>query len=334
MGWTFRMVFEGVCAFVTDKPLFLQDGNSLWHENPIRPKELTVLIPDLQKPALARGSTLENPLFRAAHFPLLMFERADLDARSSRFVDLTLQDPASTVQKGVCVLQGEAIRLGRLPKCKLEMLTQVAPQPTPTPEDQSSLWWLPNLAEIAPEFGNFDTALKPVRGQRVDSRLACAISIRQGRLSALDFNFPDEGAIKPTVWHFSTGEPNSELRWRRAVSNRIVLEFTDLVAPFELTFERVNDGHRQESRALFSPPSSSRKRVVEVHVANVELEKLFAETDLFPEAGKGLVDADFEAFYALMPKAGKQPLPIPRVRPELVALGPVKQPCAPSQGTF
>jgi hypothetical protein len=332
MGWTFRMVFEGVCAFATDQPLYEKDADR-WVPGKNPPKELTVLIPDLQRPALAQDSTLSDPHFRAAHFPLLMFEREDFHRDSTRFIDLSLQDPASTVQKGVCVLQRDAIRLDSVAGRKLAFDTKISTQPLPEPTDRSSLWWLPNLAEIAYEAGAFDKKLKPSKGQALDSRLAAAMSLKQGRLFSLDFNFPDEGTVKPEIWQFSTGKVGFPSRWNRAVANRIAFEITDLTAPFGLTFERVVDGHPSLSKALFAPPSGSRKRVVTVHIANVELEKLFAETNLFPNAGKGFVDADFEAFYDLLSNQ-KVIRPVPRVRPEFRAYGPIKEPCAPTHGTI
>lgn len=331
MGWTFRMVFEGVCAFATDEPLFVKDKSGQWVANGEKPKRLTVLIPNLQQPALAQGSTLDKPLFRAAHFPLLMFEREDFAQGSTRFIDLSLQDPASTVEKGVCVLQGDSIGLDEAPGRRLSFDTERAAQSLPAPADRSSLWWLPNLAEIAPDAGDFDPKLKPETGKPLDSRLAASLSVEAGRVFSLDFNFPDDGAAEPTVWEFSTDQPGTGSVWNRAVANRIALEITDLTAPFGLTFERVDSSVVMSSRALFSPPPGSRKKVVEVHVANVELEKLFSETDLFPNAGRSFADADFEAFYSLT-KSSSAVRPVPRVRKVLEALGPIKQPCAPSHG--
>jgi hypothetical protein len=333
MGWTFRMVFEGVCAFATDQPLFEQDKDGKWVPGKMPPSELTVLIPDLQRPALAQDSTPSDPHFRAAHFPLLMFEREDFHHDSTRFIDLSLQDPASTVQKGVCVLQGDAIQPDSISGRRLEFDTQTSSKELPEPADRSSVWWLPNLAEIAREAGAFDPKLKPYNGQALDSRLAAALSLKAGRLFSLDYNYADDGDPVPAVWQFSTGRAGFEARWNRAVANRIAFEINDLTAPFGLTFERVADGHAMASRALFAPPLGSRKRVVTVHIANVELEKLFAETNLFPNAGKSLVDADFEAFYDLLSNP-KTIRPVPRVRPEHQALGPIKQPCAPSHGTI
>lgn len=149
MSYTFRVVFDGVCAYVPDKPFFVpckgaddycrekkkrqeicedllppgEDPKDCWrrrcddiepgnqHSGPIR--SLAVLLPDLRRPgrpSLPTGSELNFPAFREPHFPLLHFGLCDLREGTTRRVDFVGRDISEKNEKGILFLRREQIR--------------------------------------------------------------------------------------------------------------------------------------------------------------------------------------------------------------------------------
>jgi hypothetical protein len=149
VSYTFRVIFSGVCAYVPDKPFFVQekreneeagrteqergvrgqdlealdeDQSDQWmrrsdaidtepDSGPIR--SLAVLLPDLRrpgKPSLPPEMELNFPSFRAPHFPLLKFDLGDLREGTTRRVDLVGRDISEKNEKGLLFLRREQIR--------------------------------------------------------------------------------------------------------------------------------------------------------------------------------------------------------------------------------
>lgn len=328
MGWTFRMVFDGVCAFVPDTPLYEKNDSTF---EPVKepPKKLTVLLPDLGQ---AKRSEADSAAIRPAHFALMLFRMEDWRPESDRFLDLQVRVPDGGVDKGVFVLRGDAISLERPAghHRTLSFETTKGAGATPRDDERRSLWWVPRFGEVGTRDGRFPSRLQPVQGQPLPSELAGAMTLDFGRVSTGGFNFPAESTTQPTVWSFRSAGMTSGGTWNRAVGNRIVVEINDLTAPLRLNFLQIQGGHELPSVATFSPPPGSRRSVVEVLVANAELEKLFERHNLFGAPAPSAQDPDFEAFYDLVGETDPERRFIPSLSSAMTAFGPTTKPCAPT----
>lgn len=332
MGWTFRMVFEGVCAFVPDTPLYEKKG-STFEPAPQPPKKMTVLLPDLRQ---AKRATATVDAVRPAHFPLMLLRLDDWREGSDRFLDLQVRVPDEGIDKGVFVLQGDSINLEKPAESRERKLAFRVKQgigKVPEAHEQDSLWWVPRFDEITESSGQFPARLEPRAGDPLAEELAGAITLEFGQVTTAGFNLPGEGATRPTVWTFRPPGETTGGRWNRAVGNRIVVEVNDLTAPIRLRFLQVVEGHHITSYATFAPPPGSRREAVEVLVANVELEKLFEHHSLFGAPPPSAQDPDFEAFYDLVKELNPANRFVPSLSSAMTAFGPTTKPCAPTFAT-
>ena len=252
MSYTFRVVFDGVCAYVPDRPLFVKDGDAWRRRSDVidqeRPqsgpaRSLAVLLPDLRRPSQPRvpyPSPLNFPTFRDPHFPLLKFKLDDLRESTTRRVDLVCRDIARLDEEGILFLRREQIRFVGMDAANADIFSfadWVPKNPKQNipdlgcREELESLWWMPDLARIVPK-GNTQAirakanVLPSYRGPFPDGLIA-RIECLGGRLRTFDFNRDMDGV--PLPWRFAPpGDQHSKGRWNRALSNSVALEFFDV----------------------------------------------------------------------------------------------------------
>ena len=363
MSYTFRVIFNGVCAYVPEKPFFKKVGNVKKPRKPRRRKRhaqrwkarkkidsLAVLLPDLRRAAptiLPDSSTLRFPKGRDAHFPLLTFPLGDLCEGTTRRVDLVCRDISQQNERGMLFLRREQIRFhleaensrsfsfaGCVP-------TRNSPIPDPgKPEELESLWWLPDIERILDPLVN-QNQLKSTFAERaatVDRRfmpsyrgplqagLISRIECHGGRLRAFDFNRAADQ--RPQSWRFAKpSDGTSEGSWRRVICNKVALEFYDVEGPVTIEVKRLANEVIKRQVVLAPSPGAARP-VVEVEISNREPDILFQEEGL----GRAVLpDLDFQAFYEKLSLAKKKiyKLPVPHPSQNFF-FGITEKPCAGS----
>lgn len=336
MSYTFRVIFDGVCAYVPNERFFCYVSEKKKYisrieasinnkDQKIKPcSSLAVLLPDLRRPGKPHlpSVPLRFPAFRDPHFPLLQFNLKDLREGTTRRVDLVSRDISSDNEEGNLFLRREQIRFNLdaenasafsyadyVPDdpCK------VRPDPS-SPDQVESLWWLTDLRQIVcPE--DADTAavvnskfLPSYRGPFPDGLIA-RVECSGGRLRTFDFNRDLDG--EPLPWRFAApaDDPTITGSWNRALSNSIALEFFDVRDEVRIELRRLANEVIVEELVLAPGPGASRS-VVEIHISNLEPDRLFQEEGFSRSA---LPDFDFQPFYELSQTSqNKIPdLPIP-----------------------
>lgn len=314
MSYTLRLIFEGVCAFVPDKPFFT---NGL----PGQPTSMSVLIPDLRRAQV--GATKR---MRDAHFPVLSFELENLvRAKSTRFVDLVFREDLAKNEHGLCILRNEVVTVdsieGRPQNFQFASTVPLGQVPANMAE-LSSVFWLPRIAEIQPGYEKAMRPLNPKRFKLVPPELIGAVQIDRGFFRCLGFNRDDSG--DPRIWRFAKDDDGAGV-WNRVVGNRFALELFDLTMPVSLLLDaRTIDP--QPTQLTFFPRQN--ESLVEVEVSNLEPEQIFADSGLHIEASP---DPDFEEFYGRI-SSNRNPTPpvIPNLKRRQSGLGDVRKPCAPA----
>ncbi len=241
MAFTLRVVFEGILAYVPDKPFFERDEKG--EPKPGSPTKVWVLVPRLLPPDLADWDRTAPPLdpievhYRWPHVGLISVPRRFVKNKQAREFSRRIADLSVTHLTLVRMLTNDLIRFvekngslsGKL-QCNLTVPTTPAHRELPGPnlQEQQSLWWLPRLADIAPEFAT----LKPVNDpgkpgfKFKPSDLSAAICLEKGRLFVTDWN--RKGKFK---WEFTEAkrngtkvDPCGPRMWNRAIARQLVWE--------------------------------------------------------------------------------------------------------------
>lgn len=325
MSYTFRVIFDGVCAYVPEKPFFQEkipkerpQGTGLTDPNgyfPPRwssasPKDLrsmAVLLPDLRRPGTPVVPTfpkLNFPSFRAPHFPLIKFRLDDLREGTTRRVDLVCRDISRRDEEGLLFLRREQIRFSMEAENEDEFsfagwtptnFHQGLPDPA-SREETESLWWLPDLKRILPERQQpaarvRHDVLPSYRGPFPEGLIA-RVECNGGRLRTYDFNRDvDSQAIQ---WRFA--KPSDSLTdgyWNRALANSVALEFFDVRSEVRIELKRLANEVVTETLVLAPGPGASRE-VLEIEITNREPEMLFQQEGF---GRLTLPDMDFQPFY-------------------------------------
>lgn len=329
MSYTFRVIFEGVCAFVPRKPFF-EDAESTAELPP-----LTVLLPDLRGalPVSEAGGLYR---LRPSHFPLLKFDPKNLAARTTRKVDLVCRDFVEPREQALMFLKREQIRF-KIKARNARHFTYANCRPCnehrPDPfnkAEMESLWWLPRIAELDRRRARVRPDLLPNRYQAFPDDLIARLEIQGGHLKTFDFNRDLKG--DPQVWRFALpNDDYSDGHWNRPIGNRLALEFYDVEGPVRLKMRRLANEVYEETLELAHPPGGARP-VLEIEICNREPEVLFTREE--EQAQAILPDADFEEFYfkcsADLGPAKSPSGPVPHHRGP-VFFGPIKDPCSPSE---
>ena len=295
MSYTFRVIFEGVCAWVPDHPFFPEDAPGT-----VRVNEVDVLVPDLSRAEYNTQPAEGLRVFRSPHFALFKFSLPDLHRKTTRRVDLVTRDIGTHDEEGLLFLKREQIRF----RLEAENATSFrfadrkpAPESRPKPEptrreELESLWWLPRLQDIAPAYQRARADHLSTHRGPFPEELQARVEIKGGFLKTYDFNRDVNG--DPLPWRFLPADATSgQGLWNRAIGNRQALEFYDVQGPVTIELKRIaNDVHTTEL-VLDLPPGAHRP-VLEVFVTNLEPELMFGAQDRLTAQ---LPDPDFEEFY-------------------------------------
>lgn len=320
MSYTFRVVFDGVCAYVPNERFFDFDHQKKKFVSRIEtslkdkeqktklPRSLAVLLPDLRRPGMPHlpSVPLRFPPIRDPHFPLLQFRLKDLREGTTRRVDLVCRDISSDDEAGILFLRREQIRF----KLDAENSSsfsfadsvpddpdQLKPDPN-CPEQFESLWWLTDIRRIVDPC-DVDVAvvdpkfLPSYRGPFPDGLIA-RVECTGGRLRTFDFNRDLDG--EPLPWRFAPpGADPLEGSWNRALSNSVALEFFDVRDEVHIELRRLANEVIIEELVLAPGPGASRPEL-EIRISNREPDLLFQAEGFSRSA---LPDMDFQPFYEL-----------------------------------
>lgn len=323
MSYTFRVIFDGVCAHVPDHPFFSRcdeepkgDKGVKWRPNTVN--EVDVLLPDLTRAEYNSQPVEGLRVFRSPHLALLQFSLPDLHRKTTRRIDLVTRDIGTRDESGLLYLKREQIRF----RLQAENATSFrfadwspadlddddrsrwwfdkpdhaihVPRPT-APKQLESLWWLPRLQEIAPKYAQVRPDVLSTHAGPFPEELQARVEIKGGFLKTFDFNRNVNGDPQP--WRFLPAkEPSGTGKWNRAIGNRQALEFYDVRGPVTIELKRIaNDVHTTEL-VLNLPPGAYRP-VLEVVISNREPESLFGVQDRLTAQ---LPDPDFEEFYYML----------------------------------
>lgn len=358
MSYTFRVVFDGVCGYVPEKPFFkrkemnqLADGE-IWSAQE-KIAWLDVLLPDLRRPGetFRPNGNPNNPVYlprlREPHFPLLRFKLADLREGTTRRVDLVHRDISERDERGLLFLRREQVRFDVhsqnedsfafadwIPPNKSKPSEQYVEEDhsseetysTPRLGDQDefeSLWWLPDLDQITPERLKVrDDLLRSYRGPFPEG-LVSRIECNGGRLRTFAFNIDVGG--KPIEWRFaSPSDSISDGCWNRAIGNSLALEFFDVRGEVSIELKRLANEVVTKKLVLAPAPGASCP-VLEIEISNREPDLLFQEEGFSRAA---LPDMDFQAFYEkLVPDFEFREYPVPHPSRQSF-FGVIEKPCA------
>jgi hypothetical protein len=352
VSYTFRVVFDGVCAYVPNERFFDYDPKKRKFISRIKAsvedkkqrikssRSLAVLLPDLRRPGKPHlpSVPLRFPAFRDPHFPLLQFNLKDLREGTTRRVDLVSRDISSDNEEGNLFLRREQIRfnLDAENASTFSYADYIPDDPCQVkpdlscPDQVESVWWLTDLQRVLVCPQDADAAvvnpkfLPSYRGPFPDGLIA-RVECTGGRLRTFDFNRDLDG--EPLPWRFAApaDDPTIAGSWNRALSNSVALEFFDVRDEVRIELRRLANEVIVEELVLAPGPGASRP-VVEIHISNLEPDRLFQEEGFSRSA---LPDFDFQPFYELSQiSEDKIPhLPIPNPGRETF-FGLREKPCA------
>lgn len=315
MAFTLRVVFEGVFAFVPDKPFFVKNDDGTWKSGDA--SQVWVLAPDLRRPDLAdwdRASGYAKPDFRPSHFTIVSAAPKHIQDKSEGLFDRLIATHDGDDKELLKILKGAHLefRQGDKPLDGGLKPNVTVPrsgyQTKPTipgvkPEEVSSLWWLPRLAEIAPDYAYARELLKPTASTNpAPEELAAVLSLNSGTLSIVRHNGGGD-----TLWNFTkvvrTGskviadEDAAHQTWKRAIGNQLAWDTFIEADHVEL---RIRFPDADLPPIKLWPPFRGAREVV-LFVRNRE-----PELTLIREEESGIeFDPDFQVFYQLgAPTAG------------------------------
>lgn len=325
MAFKLRVVFEGVFAFVPDTPFFVKNGDGTWKSG--NTKQVWVLAPDLRKPDLAdwdRESHYVSPDFRSSHFAIASVAPKCVKRKSRSLFKRQIASHNGGGKELVLAFKGVHLGFKQADKPLGGDFRPNVTVPHPdhqtsptglgtTAKEWASLWWLPRIGEIAPDYSYARKSLRPSCGKNPAPReLAAVLSIDSGTLSIGKHNGQPDAA---NIWTFTkvarkgdgVVKPDECFEtWNRAIGNQVVWETTVDESRLELqaTFPT-----GRKTQIKLAPPFFS--RVVEIFLRNREPEFVLfpKERGALPLNGEDRVvfDADFQEFFKLGLAAAEPP---------------------------
>ncbi len=305
-----RLSFSGLCTFVFDPPLSKTAGTL--------PKKATVLLQRLTRARALRNQSNLKPEVLDQHFPLLEFDLKDWSPESTRLADFhCFPDAAGRMTKGVCVLNGEDLKIsldGRGMKPDALQLSTARPlDPSAavlSPADQETLWWMATFGEAFP-----DRTLNPVfRNTTPGSNqpVLARVELTEGRLKTRELT---------DFAYTMAGSQGSNFSQRVAVSFELEADFGSKVI-FEMTSHR--NGRTATSALVLTPKDGAG---LEIGISNMEIDRYIG---LDPASGPR-VEADYEVYADLVtpPLRAGQPMPSLRQAGPGNASGMGVSSCAP-----
>jgi hypothetical protein len=316
-GFTLRLVFEGVCALVPDSPFFEDDCGT---PVPGTPSSVTVLLPDLRSPRIAAWEE-ESPVwplppgekisYCPPHAPVLLLSPGDIRRRDRGFIIAgRFEDPVTLGPRLVHILGQESVSLNFPKWPRLTFESQIATKNVPTPgTDDSSLWWIPRMSELSPDHQwCYKKLLTDQPGQFGKHKIAARLRLEGGHLAVVDFN--QQGKA---VWTFGdvSRDQHGGLNetpyndWKRAIGNVLSCTIQVPGPAVELEFTTADES----AKLSLGPPRPG--DIVEVKIANAELENLVFEPPSPPWIRPVLPDADFETYYRWTTGGYRRPSRVP-----------------------
>lgn len=310
---TLQLSFSGLCTFVFDPPL-IKGSDRL-------PTKATVLLQRLTRARTLRNQLNLKPEVLDPHFPLLEFDLRDWSPESTRRADFhCFPDAAGRMTKGVCVLNGEDLKIlldGRSMNNNALRLSATPPlNPSAavlSQADQETLWWMATFGEafpgrrLNPTFQN----TTPGSNQPVLAR----IELTEGKLKTRELTDSTYTIV---------GSGSSGFNQRVGVSFELEVEFGSKVI-FEMTANR--NGRTVPSRLVLAPKDSGG---LQVGISNMEIDRFIG---LDPASGPR-VEADYEVYADLVTPAlpPNQAVPFLRQASPGNSSGQGVSSCAPSGG--
>jgi len=325
-GFTLRLVLEGICTWVPNRPFFKQR-----HGKPVpgNPTSLTILLPEKRATKIADWEEknqhhwpVKDPCYSPPHAAVLILSPGDIQQSSKtfsidgKFTDLTGARPHPRV---VHVLDYQELSLDGFQWPPLTFECQIPCPPTsamPTVGvDDRSLWWLPRMSEISPRHQWCRAALLKAPPSEFYKRgIAARLHLPGGHLSVARFN--SEGKRYwhyGEVWRDQNGKlriaPPSDWIWNKAIGNVLHCDIPVRAPEVRLSLQSADT----RSRVTLRP--RRRGGLVEVTIANAELENVVLNLSADSVwANPPLPDVDFQAHYRFTTGSKKTPWVVPLQR--------------------
>jgi hypothetical protein len=331
--FTLRITVQGLCALVPDQPFFKnQNGKSV----PGQVNTLTALLPDAREVGFAywENRTTPQPLhpyYRTPHVALLRVHPQDIQSSQNFVIDGMIDDPVTGESQTLHILNQEILSFDVNAPVTFEgavPMDEDQPVPGSDPHLRRSLWWLPRMAEIAPQNAVCPPGVLAAPPDAFGAfNLAAKVNLPGGHLSVSAFN--RDGAA---YWSFGviTGfdangnakVPTLGLTWNRAIGNRLQVE----VRIYGPTVELDLAGATAKSAVVLQPRTPG--GVVDVLIDNTELENVVLNLGGKSWATKPVPDADFQLYYSLTSApAAAAGWAVPVSYSDEANSGPLEKPC-------
>jgi hypothetical protein len=280
MGYTFRIVFSGLCAFVPDRSFDANPG----------PSSITVLLPNLLTPI-----PLSNKIL-TPHYPTLEFDLAQRQPGSTKKVPLVRPD-SDTAQgdKGLCFLLGEDLKINAQSQGAAELHLVNGHNGGDATEanngDRNSVWWMAKLDKAATGAGLARRAMQPP-GAPNSSEIISRLQLSRGVLSS---------------WELVSGvcKFDRHSTYKQQIAREVAWELRGVTGPVEIDFTSFGVNPKTD-KLILEPPAGPGG--VQVEIRNLEIDAF-----LFPEYDpqRGTRATDFEVYYRMCSGFSGPNLPAP-----------------------
>jgi hypothetical protein len=331
MAFTFRIVFSGICAFVSDRRIGSRKP----------PRTMTVLLPNAIEPSfigtIPKGEVVGPEHILPPHYPLLQFNVSNLQScehQASHFTKEEVRDN-KILHTGAMSLLGQDLALwpdGREPGSSLgsiRLIDTAIPEEDQddeslTQDQRKSLRWLTSLSDIKPR-----SAIKPalLGSLRKDDEKLIAARVRftTGRLSTVDLSTPKWQYLPVGII------PKDDSGKRVAIQLALELEVEEKM---KLMFQPF--GQPGLSKLIFAPSTDAPHDDVEVNIQNLEPNSFLGfPVDVDREKEGTPIDPDFSIYYQLVDLGEDDTRPVPQrlVQKGDTLGGGYGRPCSPVYAT-
>lgn len=321
MSFKLKVIFDGVFAFVPNRPLFDKETGV---DEPA--DQVWVLAPNLSRPDLAdwdRKSNYSKPDFRPSHLTVLSVAPKNVPNKWREVFHrrVAAQDGAGKelvrIVSGAFLEfleNGEPLGGGLLPNVSVpDSDRRTDPRASGiTVEEKNSLWWVPRLSEVAPDYSSVREGLRPEEGKSFNpapDELTAVLSLNSGTLNTKEHHL---GGL--STWAFTQirrndsgsllAEKPDAQKWNRAIGNKLIWE-----TPIESNHVDLKVSFKQDgSYKVRLRPTFCRPREVVIFLRNKEpgliLKPKESQVLTETESREGIdPDSDFQAFFQLAAKS-------------------------------
>jgi hypothetical protein len=293
MAFTFRIVFSGLCAFVSDKSFEVTSN-----------QEMRVLLPNVLK-----ARTIQRPkpdaddvpasdaFILPPHFPMLTFDERTLRQSSGQmfhFVKerLELDEPAER-RTGMTLLEKQDLYIW--PDCReprpqsLRFINGPVENPDkPNAEEMESLFWLTKIDEL---LGARRPPIPELLRESLaedENRIISRVLVQEGRLKTHSLTSPR--------WEYLTLGQEPTAGNGKRVAKSLALEF-EADEKVKLIFRSFGSADTQ--KMIFAPPLDAPHEDVEIQLRNLEPDDLLGVKEEERKLSAG-IDPDFSIYYDLV----------------------------------